>query len=81
VAFIILTDLFTDTDGKSPTMPGVPTWDKIMAGCNKDAEGCWRRYVRKRGIKSLQQSWQSAWKANGDRLFWDGGTRCFRPTK
>ena len=81
VAFIILTDLFTDKDGKSFTMPGVPNWDMIMAGCNKAAEACWRKYIHKHGIRSLQQSWQAAWEADRDRVVWDDDARCFRLKK
>jgi hypothetical protein len=55
VAFIILTDLFTDSDRKSFTMPSAPNWEKVMTRCNENAEICWREYVRKKGIKSLQQ--------------------------
>jgi hypothetical protein len=81
VAFIILTDLFTDSDGKSFTMPSVPNWETVMTGCRENAEFCWREYVREKGIKSLQQSWQAAWKANRDRVIWDGEARCFRLKK
>ena len=78
VAFILLTDLFTENDGKSFTMPGVPNWDKIMSGRKGNAETCWRNYVRKNGIRSLQQSWQSAWETNRNRVVWDADARCFR---
>jgi hypothetical protein len=81
VAFIILTDLFTDKDGKSFTMPGVPNWDQIMAGCNGNAEACWRDYAYKKGVRSLQQSWRTAWEANRDRVVWDDGAQCFRLKK
>lgn len=81
VAFILLTDLFTDNDGKSFTMPGVSDWDKVMSGCSENAENCWRSYVRKNGIKSLQQSWQTAWNTNRNRIFWDIDARCFRLKK
>jgi len=81
VAFIILADLFTDRNGTSFTMPGVPNWDKIMAGCNKNAEGCWREYIRTNGTRSLQGSWQAAWDANRDRVVWDDDARCFRLKK
>jgi hypothetical protein len=81
VAFIVLTDFFTDKDGKSFTMPDVPDWDKIMAKCNGNAEACWRGYVRANGITSLQRSWQAAWLANRDRVVWDHDARCFRLNK
>jgi hypothetical protein len=78
VAFMFLTDLFTDKDGESFTMPGVSNWEKIMSGCNGVAEACWRRYVRKNGIRSVQQSWQAAWETNQNRIIWDPASRCFR---
>jgi len=78
VAFMFLTDLFTDKDGESFTMPGVPNWGKIMSGCNGIAEACWRKYVRKNGIGSVQHSWQAAWETNRNRIIWDPANRCFR---
>ncbi len=81
IAFIILTDLFTDRDGKSFTMPDAPNWNTIMAGCEENAEACWRKYVRKNGIKSLQHSWEAAWKAHRERVIWDIDSRCFRLKK
>ena len=81
VAFILLTDLFTDKDEKSFMMPGVPNWDRIMSGCSQNAEACWRNFVHVNGIKSLQQSWQNAWQINHDRVFWDADARCFRLKK
>jgi hypothetical protein len=81
VAFFFLTDLFTDKDGKSFTMPGVPNWEKIMSGCNGPAETCWRKYTRTKGISSVQQSWQTAWETNRNRIIWDTDTRCFRLRK
>ena len=78
VAFIILTDLFTDKDGKSFTLHQVTNWNTVMAGCDGTAEACWRGYVRRNGIRSVQQSWQSMWTVNRDRLVWDADARCFR---
>ena len=81
VAFLLLTDLFTDNDGKSFTMPGVPNWGKVISGCSENAETCWRNYVHRNGIKSVQQSWQNAWQTNRDRVFWDVDALCFRLKK
>ena len=52
VAFMFLNDLFTDIDGESSTISGVPNWKEIMSGCDGAAEDCWRKYLRKRGIRS-----------------------------
>jgi hypothetical protein len=78
VAFILLNDLFTGEDLKSFTMPDVPNWETIMAGCPDNAETCWRKYIRKNGIQSVQRSWQSAWERNHSRIVWDPESRCFR---
>lgn len=78
IAFMFLSDLFTDADDESFTMPGVPNWKTIMSGCDGAAEVCWRKYVGKRGIASVQQSWQTAWETNRNRIMWDSGSRCFR---
>jgi hypothetical protein len=81
IAFMFLNDLFTDKDLKSSTMPDAPNWEKIMAGCNGNAEACWRKYVQRRGIRSVQHSWQTAWETNQDRIVWDPDSRCFRLRK
>jgi hypothetical protein len=78
IAFMFLTDLFTDKDLRSSTMPEAPNWEKIMAGCNENAEACWRKYVQRRGIRSVQHSWRTAWENNQDRIVWDNDSRCFR---
>jgi hypothetical protein len=78
VAFAFLTDLFTDSDGKSFTMPGVPNWEKVMSGCQVNAETCWRQYIRKNGARSVQRPWQMAWENNQNRIVWDPDSRCFR---
>ncbi len=81
VAFFFLTDLFTDKDWQTSTMPGIPNWEKIMSGCKEAAEPCWRKYIRKNGIRSVQQAWQVAWETNRDRVVWDPDNRCFRLRK
>jgi hypothetical protein len=81
VAFILLTDLFTDKDGASSTLPQALGWGSINAGCDNGDEGCWRKYVRDHGIRTVQQSWQNAWQANQDRIVWDSDARCFRIAK
>jgi hypothetical protein len=81
VAFMLLTDLFTDKDGTTSTLPQALGWNSINAGCNDSAEDCWRKYLRDHGIKSVQQSWQNAWQANQDRIAWDPTASCFRVAK
>lgn len=81
VAFMLLTDLFTDRDGTTSTLPTALGWEGITGGCNEGAETCWRKYVRDHGIKSVQQSWQNAWQANQDHIVWDSDAHCFRLAK
>ena len=78
VAFMLLNDLFTDKDGKTFTMPGVPNWTTATNGCRASAEACWRLYVHTRGMLSIQSAWQTSWNSNHDRLSWDSGAKCFR---
>ena len=39
VAYVILTDLFTDADLHTFGMPGVPNWPTVMKGCDRTAQG------------------------------------------
>jgi hypothetical protein len=81
IAFFLLTDLFTDKDERSFTLPGVPDWDTIMADCNETAETRWRRYVQSHGIASLQRAWRTAWDRTKDNIVWDPVGCCFRVVK
>lgn len=75
VAYSILYDLFLDSDWKTFNMPGLGVvWPK----CDVGEEQCWHEYVKKRGIKSIQNKWLAAWNANRDRAYWDTQARCFR---
>ena len=81
VAYIVLTDLFTDSDWKTFNMPGVPDWTGISSGCHNDAESCWREYLKKNGRKSIQDAWLQAWNKYKDRIYWEPSARCFRLSK
>jgi hypothetical protein len=81
VAYIVLTDLFLDADWETFNMPGVPDWPTVMKGCDLGAEGCWRKYLRKHGRKSVQQAWLRAWNLWKDRVYWEPTARCFRISK
>ncbi len=78
VAYVILTDLFTDDDLRTFFMPNVPNWPTVMNGCDKSAEGCWDDYLRKHGRRSVQQAWFRAWNRYRDVVYWDAKARCFR---
>jgi hypothetical protein len=82
VANFLLNSLFTDSDWKTFTMPGL---DALNDRCNDDAETCWRRFLQAHGRKFVQDHWLAVWAANKGRIYWDGNARCFRllkgPTK
>ena len=81
VAYIVLTDLFTDADWETLNMPGVPGWTTVRTGCDNDSESCWREYLQKHGRKSVQESWLHAWNLWKDRVYWEPTARCFRISK
>ncbi len=81
VAYVILTDLFTDADGRTFEMPGVPDWPTVMKGCNGTAQDCWEQYLREHGRKSVQEAWLRAWDRWKDQMHWDSAARCFRIAK
>jgi hypothetical protein len=81
IAYIVLTDLFLDADGRTFNMPGVPDWTTVMTACDTSAEGCWRKYLRKHGRKSVQQAWLRAWNLWKDRVYWEPTAQCFRISK
>ena len=78
VAFVVLIDLFTDTDLHTFGMPGVPDWSVVQKGCRDGAEACWNRYLGKHGRMSVRQAWQRAWDLHKDQIQWDGKAQCFR---
>ncbi len=81
VAFVLLTDLFTDTDLHTFGMPGVPDWSTVQKGCNLAAQACWNEYLRKHGRRSVRQAWQRAWTVHKSEIHWDAKARCFRVSK
>lgn len=78
VAYFILSDLFTEPDGRTFNLPGVPRPD---ASCGKGAEACWRAFVKMQGRESIQSEWRTAWEAHKDQVYWDEDARCFRLRK
>jgi hypothetical protein len=81
IAYIVLTDLFTEPDSETPNIPNVPGWTTVRKGCESASEGCWREYIRKHGRKSVQQAWQGAWNLWKDSVYWEPTARCFRISK
>ncbi len=78
IAYIVLTDLFTEADSQTPNIPGVPGWNTVRDGCHSGSESCWREYIRKHGRKSVQKAWLRAWDLWKDQVYWEPTARCFR---
>lgn len=81
IAFIVLTDLFTDEDSNTLNMPGVPGWALISADCHSNSETCWREYLKKHGRKSVQEAWLQAWNKYKDQIYWNPNAQCFMIAK
>jgi hypothetical protein len=75
IAFFMLNSLFTESDWKTFTMPGL---ESLTYQCSEDAETCWRRFIASRGRQYVQTKWMAAWTVNRDRVYWDNDARCFR---
>lgn len=81
VAYIILVDLFTDSDLHTFELPDALDWAAVMRGCDSTAQGCWDRYLRKHGRRSVQRTWMRAWNLHKDKAYWDNKEQCFRISK
>ena len=81
IAYMVLTDLFSEADSETSNIPGVPDWTTVQRGCHNAAETCWREYLRKHGRKSVQESWLRAWRLWKDQVYWEPTARCFRVSK
>jgi hypothetical protein len=79
VAFLILTDFFTDSTWQRATIP-YATWDEFL-GRGKDknltSEQVLRRYLARHGRRNIRQRWQQMWEEYKDKVYWDEGGRCF----
>lgn len=77
VAFFILTDLFTDSDWKTRTAPGLKAFE-LRCRQTEAAETCWRRFLQTHPRTLIQRQWLAEWRANEERIYWDEKARCFR---
>ena len=78
VAYFILSDLFTDSDEVTNTMPDV---ELPRTDCATGAETCWREFVKKHGRRFIQREWLAAWNRHKNQIIWDEKARCFRMSK
>jgi hypothetical protein len=74
LAHFILSDLFLDDTWQKSTMPALFPQEK----CDEPSWVCWEKFRRTHSLKELQTRWSSFWKANQDKIYWDGKARCFR---
>jgi hypothetical protein len=75
IAYFILSSLFTDSDWKTFSMPGL---EALKDNCTDAAEACWRRFIENHGRKFIQDQWRAAWDKNQQRIYRDKAARCFR---
>lgn len=74
LAYFILSDLFLDDTWQKRTMPALfPRQD-----CDDPSWVCWGKFRKTHSLKELQARWMEFWKANQDKIYWDGKARCFR---
>lgn len=80
VAFIILTDFFTDPTWQKTTIPGVG-YDAFLQRAPKSdvtGEQLLRNYITKHGRHDITNRWREIWAQYKDRAYWDNNDRCFR---
>jgi hypothetical protein len=75
IANSLLFDLFTSSDLRMADMPEL---DALQMECKKPGEPCWRKFLRRKGRKFVQEQWEAAWNAHKNSIYWDVNARCFR---
>jgi hypothetical protein len=77
IAFCLLTNLFTEPDGKT-TVPGAD-WNDLLGPGNTGAS--WEQlhgFIRKHGSAALQARWRAVWDKYRGQVAWDPKERCFK---
>lgn len=79
VAFVILTDFFTDPTWQKTTIPGVG-YDTFLERRNPTITGeqVLRNYIAKRGRNDITKRWRAIWAQYNARVYWDESDRCFK---
>jgi hypothetical protein len=77
VAFVILTDFFTDATWRKTTIPGVG-YDTFLERRNPNitAEQVLRNYIARHGRNEITKRWRVIWAQYKARVCWDGNERC-----
>jgi len=83
IALIILSDFFTNDDGKTSTIQGFGWDDFLERGNDKDSmgEAILRNYIKKHGRKNIKARWQKVWDENKENIYWDETNKCFKIKK
>jgi hypothetical protein len=80
IAFVFLTDLFTDSTWQPHTLKGMPGWDTVMSESPSGSASfqAWDIFVAKHGRKYLQDWWSKTWREKEAAIYWDESERCFK---
>ena len=80
VAFVILTDFFTDPTWQKTTIPGVgyDTFLERKPNSNVTSEQLLQNYIAKHGRHDIMIRWRAIWVQYQDRVYWDENDRCFK---
>jgi hypothetical protein len=80
VAFVILTDFFTDPTWQKTTIPGVGYDEFLQRTPNSNATGeqLLRNYIAKHGRHDIANRWRAIWAEYKDHAYWDDNDRCFK---
>jgi len=83
IALIILSDFFTNDDGKTSTIQRFGWDDFLERGNDKDSmgEAILRNYIKKHGRKNIKARWQKVWDENKENIYWDETNKCFKIKK
>jgi hypothetical protein len=82
IAFVILTDLTTDSSWKTSTIPGA-SWDEVLGRPDTNyfiIPGYYQLqdFKQKHGSKEIQRRWQKVWLEHQAQIYWDPKERCFK---
>jgi hypothetical protein len=80
MAFVILTDFFTDPTWQKTTIPGVG-YDEFLQrkpSSNETGEDLLRNYIARYGRHDITKRWRKIWAQYEDRVHWDENDRCFK---
>ena len=79
VALVVLCDLLTRADGRTPTVPD-SGWDQILDRQDRDTASweLYDRFVAKHGDDAVRQKVERLLAPYKGKLIWDAAERCFR---